>query len=431
MGLSRSLQIPKLTDDAIVEIANRLVDGNRTIVDAAFTIRGGGSSRDDVAVVPKDCSDLLSDASLADIVQHKVTVFDIIRIEFTGGQKLQINRKADSLIEDGLSVSSSDNDGPKFARFCAAVLSAVGAQPVSGNASELIGEPAKTILRAHEQLLGRLQKLQGEMLHDLEHARRELATKTAEEREVAERELDEKDKRLTRKLDERKEQLDKREEQLDLSESKAARRKIYSELSQRFSSKFDEMVKVTEATEAKRHPVNRLLNGLLLALVAIQVALLGVEFYQAFNGTESFDTVFWIRQGVLAGALAAICVTYYRWSSSWFDRNAQIEHQLKRLELDFVRASWVVELALQWHADTGEPINDELLARLSAGLFSEGKPFQSPRHPADDLATMLFGRSSELSVEGPGVGFKFGRRDKDKLLKDVEKMQQPTPDGEN
>ena len=104
-------------------------------------------------------------------------------------------------------------------------------------------------------------------------------------------------------------------------------------------------------------------------------------------------------------ALAAAVIYYIRWSNLWFTQHATEEFRLKRLNLDIDRASWVVEMALEWKDEKGTEIPHELVERLSRNLFTEEHgETKGPRHPSEDLASALLGASTSLSMKIPGVG---------------------------
>ncbi|MBA2434065.1 MAG: hypothetical protein H0V54_03085 [Chthoniobacterales bacterium] len=107
--------------------------------------------------------------------------------------------------------------------------------------------------------------------------------------------------------------------------------------------------------------------------------------------------------GSTAGLIATI-VFYIRWNDRWFRSHADEEFRLKRLDLDVDRASWVVEMALEWKDEEGKQIPSGLLDRLTTNLFKIDDPGEQVRHPTEDLASALLGASSALKLQIPGVG---------------------------
>lgn len=56
---------------------------------------------------------------------------------------------------------------------------------------------------------------------------------------------------------------------------------------------------------------------------------------------------------------------------------------MKRLDLDIDRASWLVEMVMEWKEQKGTEIPEELLTRLSRNLFIEDGPKEECLHPAE------------------------------------------------
>ena len=102
-----------------------------------------------------------------------------------------------------------------------------------------------------------------------------------------------------------------------------------------------------------------------------------------------------IRQVVLGLAFGSTSVFYIRWSNRWFERHAKEEFRLKRYEIDLDRASWLVEMALEWKAEKGTEIPDSLLDKLANNLYAEDREEAVDLHPADQVASATH---FELSV---------------------------------
>jgi hypothetical protein len=111
-----------------------------------------------------------------------------------------------------------------------------------------------------------------------------------------------------------------------------------------------------------------------------------------------------LKLGLGAMAFAATAIYYIRWNDHWFRQHADEEFRLKRLELDIDRASWIVEMALEWQDEKGTAIPEELIDRLTTGLFSDSTRLDAPRHPNEDLSDALLGASSGLTMNVPGMG---------------------------
>ena len=74
---------------------------------------------------------------------------------------------------------------------------------------------------------------------------------------------------------------------------------------------------------------------------------------------------------------------------------------MKRLELDLDRASWFVELALEFKERTGESLPNDFVAVLSKGLFDSEQKGEVVRHPSDDAVAAVLSAASETSIKLP------------------------------
>jgi hypothetical protein len=138
----------------------------------------------------------------------------------------------------------------------------------------------------------------------------------------------------------------------------------------------------------------------------------GFAFWHAIT-SEPVDTQLgsfgiWLHvlKPIFSGiATAAAVIFYIRWNNAWFHQHANEEFRLKRLDLDIDRASWVVEMALEWKEEKGSEFPSGLADRLSRNLFVDDyQETRHPKHPSEDLASALLGASTSLSMKIPGVG---------------------------
>jgi hypothetical protein len=199
-------------------------------------------------------------------------------------------------------------------------------------------------------------------------------------------------------LEAREQALQVRLGEVDAQAARHARRKIREDLKTVLAER-SETFKLTSGTQDLRLPIA------LVALLAIIV--FGAAFFLNLWYAIGHDQSGWtptIRQVALGAALASTLVFYLRWQNRWFEQHAQEEFRLKRMALDVDRASWVVELAMEWKDDEGGELPAELLSRLTANLFDQPKHGDEPLHPADQLASALFGSASEVALDIPGRG---------------------------
>jgi hypothetical protein len=190
---------------------------------------------------------------------------------------------------------------------------------------------------------------------------------------------------------------------------------------------------LTKGTQKMRWVIHAF-TVLLLLFFGTSLALVTAELASAAVSTEvALSTakyvVLGLRQLAFALAFTATAVFYLRWNNAWFQQHAQEEFRLKQLELDFDRASWVVEMSLEWKDDRQTELPPELLSRLTTGLFLRTEGSDEPLHPADHLASALFGSAAELELTLPnGNGrVRLDRKSLNALKK--QKKQDPPESG--
>lgn len=149
-------------------------------------------------------------------------------------------------------------------------------------------------------------------------------------------------------------------------------------------------------TIAKRRPIHLLF----ILLVGAPAVVLGWGVWDAiahglrWEGTP-YDWFRLLRIPIGALGLAASLVYYIRWNDAWSREHADEEFRLKRLDLDIDRASWMVEMMLEWKEEKDSPIPPELIDRLSRNLFAgDGRETRPVQHPAQDLTALLLQASS-------------------------------------
>jgi len=91
-------------------------------------------------------------------------------------------------------------------------------------------------------------------------------------------------------------------------------------------------------------------------------------------------------------------VFYIKWRNRWFQKHADEEFKLKRLELDFDRASWLVEMALEWRERGYEDIPLPLIEKLGKNIFESEEKKEEDKSAADQLASAILGQSSKLRL---------------------------------
>ncbi len=92
----------------------------------------------------------------------------------------------------------------------------------------------------------------------------------------------------------------------------------------------------------------------------------------------------------------------------------------KQMELDINRASWVVEMALEWKTEKGEEIPSELLEPLSRNLFQYAGTSVDRNEPPTDLASMILGAAYSAKIQTPSGELHFDKKSLRKAAKQSE-----------
>lgn len=214
-------------------------------------------------------------------------------------------------------------------------------------------------------------------------------------------------------LEEREAGLAERLKEVDDQAATHARRQIRQDLKDELASR-SETFRLTSGTRSLRQPVA--ITALTLMCVFGTFFVWGLA--KAFAG-EIQDTSTLVRQVSLGLGFVSSTIFYLRWQNRWFEQHAQEEFRLKRLALDVDRASWVVEMAMEWRDEKGSELPKDLLDRLTSNLFEEADRKDEPLHPADQLASALFGASSAAKLKLPnGSSVELDRKSVRQLQRD-------------
>jgi len=271
---------------------------------------------------------------------------------------------------------------------------------------KLLGDELAEFYRKREQSLVRLEALQQGIIEQNEEYRKKLdqeAQATQDrlkvEYENLSKELQTGYERKDKTIHDREQRLEVRLKEIDDRSSRHARRQIRMDLKDAIAKRNVEFT-LTQKTTRKRiiiHAVFLVLVGTLLSIL-----YLCLRYPPTGEGvTEWFHLV---RLPLVAAATAAALIYYIRWNDTWFKRHADEEFRTKRFELDVDRASWLVEMAMEWKQEKGTEIPRELLDRLSANLFDKPTEPTDVKHPSEDLLSALLSASAELNLNIPGVG---------------------------
>lgn len=306
--------------------------------------------------------------------------------------------------------------------------------------TDVLGSEVSTFYQKREESLMRLEELsQNVIIQNEEYRRRTdeelnanrkelqagIDTKRSELQDEYETKYSNLKKDHEAKLDAiraKEKQLSEKEQQLDNSSNRDARRKIHKSIKS-LTAERNSSFSLTKDTVRKRiiiHAVFGVLISLMLILI-IRALLRGNSDFEN-HAPGLVKSLYPYRVALSTFALIAMGLYYIRWTDIWFKRHADEEFSLKRFELDIDRASWVVEMALEWKKDTEDDLPLELLDRLTTNLFIPADKASSAKHPSEDLLSAILGASSEADINLPMAKVKFNRSGTSKLKKTIEKQ---------
>jgi hypothetical protein len=270
---------------------------------------------------------------------------------------------------------------------------------------DFLDEGAKQLYQSREQDLQKLERMQENFFQSmteftLDQQKKQQEFQRQMETEYAGRQtkLEEQHRERLNQLEVKEADLKKIRAEIDERENRQARRDIYKEL----KKKLDDRNKTFELTEGTKNR-RRITFGFTLALLTLFLAGFGYCFYR--NVVNGGSEINWIAVGSQIGfavAFVGMATFFIRWNYQWFQKHADEEFKLKRLDLDIDRANWLVELAMEWKNITKSEITPDLIDKLARGLFITEETKDMDIHPAETLLSALFGKTGSINVEFPG-----------------------------
>ena len=362
---------------------------------------------------------------LHEILDKEVKAFPRITYYYGSQETIKVERQPDaSSLYDKVTVNPGQlKDAVQFAKLCAAAQNRLGASSLS-NLSNLLGPETQRHFEAREAALAKLEKLTATLLKDVEAARQERdrefhAKEKALEAKYENRlsELDQQYEVREKAIHDRSKELDKLHKELDDRAAKHARRQHYKDIKEKFKS-WSEEFQVTKGTTDLRKSV-MLMTVILLLLFG------GLAGFFLFQSTTAEDNTHLIaaviKQITFTLMFVSTAFFFIRWNNQWFQRHANEEFRLKRMELDIDRASWFVEMAFEWKDEKGEEIPTSIIDRLTVGLFSE-EDREPLSEPHDSLTQARLGASRFTVKLSDGTEVEYDRKGVQKLLQEKRKL---------
>lgn len=286
----------------------------------------------------------------------------------------------------------------------------------------LLGEAAQRHLAAREEALTRLETMHSRVLHDFEEQRTRLyadlnekESRIASAFEQKTASLEEEFQRRSADLDKREQELSHRQKALDDRSSTHVRRELREKLKEILTER-QKSFSLSKDTQSRR----RFVFWTYVVLLAFFAAPAAIFLYRELEASTWNPWTFG-RQVAFSLAFVVTAGFFLRWLNRWAQQHADEEFKLKELEVDIDRASWVVEMALEWRAEKGEDIPAHLVERLSANLFgakSSALP-EISMTAADAITNILMNTAARAKLTLPGGEVELDKRALQKLSKDT------------
>lgn len=329
--------------------------------------------------------------------------------------QLVFNRTADQTGIDNITINPHQLTTDEYLVIFAKIVSHLRRELLAFDSKGSFQEISKSAEgRALDLLNADLKELRSisiSIVRDQEKWRQELEGKYDKRKEELQSDYDDKNDELIAKETDLADKLKTIDDRSSIHARRMIREKLIDAIKNRYSS-----FKLSQDTIDLRSPVSKLLIFLIFFFAIAFILSLLVSF--GLIGQNSGTIEFGIKQLFLGLAFASTIVFYFRWHKSWFDRHANEEFQLKKLELDFERASWLVEIVSEWAENNKGQFPEALLGRLSDRLFEPVVVLDNKddSHPADQLASTLFGASSKLNLNlGNGNTLEVDRKGINKI----------------
>lgn len=200
------------------------------------------------------------------------------------------------------------------------------------------------------------------------------------------------------------EALKGREERLDLQTERDARRKLREKI-QAAATKMFEKPDLSEQAKASFERVAKACRWTIVgAVVLLAVALFVPPVLELGLEKVLSAEVIWLvwSMRILGGITLAAALIYYVSSlSGWSRQVAAIELRSKQFALDIDRASWLVEMALEYEKE-GKALPTAMVESFTRGLFDGGAQGHQSEPPSASLLHLIQNAES-LKVGAAGA----------------------------
>ena len=324
---------------------------------------------------------------------------------------VQVNRtRQNKELTDAVEITLHDQmPMEQKAKFLLTVRSELAEFEYPAETAKILGPSMAEFYAKREESLNRLEDTTRRLIDQNTEYRARVDAEIEHQRLQLLKEFDDREAARRAEYDKRSDDLNSREsalvdekKKLDDRSNTHARRQLRTDLKAILKERNDAFA-LSAQTNKKRTPIHVLFIALSAGTAALAARAAWVA--SARPTTQSL-----IELGLTALSFVGALAFYIRWSDAWARQHANEEFKMRRLDLDVDRASWVVEVALEWNEEKDSQIPTELLGRLTTGLFEDGVPLERARHPAEDVLGTLLGASTAVEVNVPGGKMTLDRK---------------------
>jgi hypothetical protein len=417
-------QTLSLPDSKAIDAFSDLWDALGASRDATYSITLFDSGSGPTTVTGK-MAELASSSTVEAMRESGVVVFRSMGLTGRDPESFSVTLSRPKVKESPTDeIDLHVNDGISMERKAAivvAVRTAFRQFDFPAEVDKTLGPALSQFYARREEGLTRLEELSHRLIEQNEGYRRSLDLETAKARARMEESFAQRESALRTEYTELKAELANREaalaaekKDLDDRSSRHARRQLAEDLKEILRNRAASFA-LSKATNDKRLPIH-VLFGVLIVVTG------GVAGHALFKTNVDQSWTAFAKFAVATLSTIGAIAFYIRWNDSWAREHANEEFKMRRLDVDIDRASWVVEVALEWRDEKGSQIPPELLDRLSASLFTDASELRRATHPAEDAFSALFGASTGLKLHIPGGGeLAYDRKGIQRLEKELPK----------
>jgi molybdenum-dependent DNA-binding transcriptional regulator ModE len=313
-----------------------------------------------------------TNSDIAKVLDQGERVVPLFMCHFPNNWKVQIQRFPDrdppspfDTVTVNRPQQNQERDAVRFAKLIASVQKHLGKTSSLLGVANLLGPSVKQHFEAREIALARLEKAASDMLVEMEEGRKRREKELQEKERVLEAKYQHNEQELqatatqkTQDLERRSAELDALQKDLDDRAATHARRQHYKDIKEKFAS-WGKEFRVTPGTQSLR-------SNVYIFTIVLMVLFGGLAAFFLFQSITAVDALHLVPAIVKKATFTTLFVTtavfFIKWNNQWFQRHANEEFHLKRMELDIDRASWFVEMAFEWKDEKGEEIPDALMS---------------------------------------------------------------------